>query len=85
MQILIDKFEYKTIEFVQKEKQGMGIRVTTSSSFYPRYENDHEIPEWESLPPFHEYLIALGEQGWKYAGSGPAVHGGFNCVMLRSS
>lgn len=81
----MQKFEYKTIEFVQKEKQGMGIRVTASSSYYPRYENGDEIPGWESLPPFQVYLDTLGEQGWQYAGSGPTVHGGFNCVLFRSS
>jgi hypothetical protein len=81
----MQKFEYRVIEYVQKEKQGMGIRVTASSAHYPRYENADEIPDWESLPPFHEHLITLGEQGWQYAGNAPALQGGFSCVFLRST
>jgi len=81
----MQKFEYKVIEYVQKEKQGMGIRVTAGSAHYPRYENGAEIRGWESIPPFHEHLVALGEQGWQYAGNGPSHHDGFSCVFLRST
>lgn len=79
----MQKIEYKIIEFVQKEKKGMGIRVTASSEYYPRFIDGVELKDWESLPSFHEYLISLGEEGWQYAGSGPAVHAGFSAVLFR--
>lgn len=75
--------KYQGIEYVQKKKEGKGIRVTADSAYFPRYENAEDIPDWESFPSLHEHLITPGEQGWQYAGNVPAVHGGFSCVLFR--
>ena len=78
------QFEYQTIEFVQKEKQGMGIRVISGTEYFPRYLNGKEIADWESKPDFNEYLQELGAEGWQYAGNGPSHHEGFSCVFFRA-
>jgi hypothetical protein len=79
----MNKWEYRTVEFAQVEKKGMGLTIAADPAYRPRWVDGEQLKNWESEPPFREYLASLGEDGWEYAGRGPNQHGGFLCVFKR--